>query len=123
MKREYVDQGTLAAIFEVDRSAILKFQKLGMPYMAGAEGEPNQYDLGFVANWRGGHEVTVKQNIRLTSLEKVLFGLAHGGGYRSFTTWQRQMFALSDWLSASREEIATASGVLFGAELLPFNRS
>ena len=123
MQSEYVDQGAIASILEVDRSSILAFQKRGMPYKAGAVGESNSYDIGLVCYWFSGNKIAMRRQIRLTALEKILLAFARGSGHQTFAAWESRALSLSDWLNSSREEIATAAGFLSGRGLLPWSRS
>ena len=118
----YCDQSVLAEILNVNRSTINRYQHLGMPYNAGAKGESNKYDIGVCANWFGGHYLATRREIRMTSLEKIMWGAAWGSGETSFARWKaRRMFA--DRLDATPEQLAEAYGFLRGAGLLPWRYS
>ena len=123
MKREYVDQGTLAAILQVDRGAILAFQKRGMPYKAGEAGERNRYDIGLAVYWVTGNKMAKDHQIRLTALEKILLSFAYGSGHRTFAAWELRALSFGEWLQATEKEIATAAGFLHGSNLLPWKRT
>jgi hypothetical protein len=116
----FVDQATIAEMLSVNRSTINRYQHLGMPYVAGETGESNRYDVGLCANWAGGHNLATKRKIRMTSLEKIMWGAAWGSAEKSFARWRaRNMFA--DRMNASGEEVAGACGFLRGAGLLPWD--
>jgi len=122
MQQLHADQGELATILDLNRTTINRYQKTGMPYKAGGKGEPNQYDIGVVANWLGGHACSIRNLIALTSLEKVLWGMAWGGDDRSLAVWKSRALSQADRLQASRDEVALAIGFLLGAGLLPWSQ-
>jgi len=122
MQQLQADQGELATILDLNRTTINRYQKAGMPYRAGAKGEPNQYDIGVVANWIGGHFCATRNQIALTPLEKVLWGMAWGADDRSFAVWKSRALAQASRLESSEDEVALAIGFLLGAALLPWRQ-
>ena len=112
MQQLHADQGELATILDLNRTTINRYQKAGTPYKAGDKGDPNQYDIGVVANWLGGHACSTQNLIALTSLEKVLWGMAWGADDRSVAVWKSRAISEAGRLQASREEVAVAIGFL-----------
>ena len=119
----FVDQGFLALLLQVNRSTINRYQKIGMPYLAGEKGKNNRYDIGIGIHWSVGHEWAKKRQIRLTSLEKILWATAWGSGDVSFAIWKSRELTTAKRLNSTREEIASAAGFLHGAGLLPWSRA
>ena len=119
-KYVFVDQGTLAVIMGVNRSTINRYQKLGMPYINGSKGMPSSYDIGICANWCAGHDFSTSRRIGMNGLQKVLWGMAWGGGDLSLNVWKARILRDPERLHASRDDLMLAIGVLSGADLLPW---
>lgn len=115
-----VDQGTLALMLEVNRSTINRFQKIGMPYLAGDCGEKNQYDAGICVHWYCGNHWAQARKMSLTPIQKVLWAMAWGGDDRSIMVWKSRVLSQTERFRVPRESILLAIGFLDGAGLLPW---
>ena len=117
----FVDQGDLAEMLNVNRSTINRYQRIGMPYVAGKQGEKSQYDLGICVHWLCGHQWALREHIELTSLQKVLWAMAWGGGDSYFRKWKSRILEQPERFHAPIDTVLLAIGFLAGADLLPWS--
>ncbi len=55
-KPNEVNQQEAARMFDVDRTSINAWQKLGMPFISNGKGKPNTYKVGVSIHWRHGRD-------------------------------------------------------------------
>jgi len=65
MDENDLNQSEIAASFDVDRTTVNQWQKLGMPYKPGGRGKPNRYNAGQVIHWYGGRIYCEKKNLTI----------------------------------------------------------
>jgi len=128
LEKEFTfSQSETAKILGVDPRTIQRWCQAGLMHKRGAPGKEKTIEMRTVLHWCVGHKYATDKNIDLSSLEKLIFGLALGfiGGKEnpSFSTWRLQMIRETDWFDATQQQITFAIGRLSGLGCLPFRQS
>ena len=121
------NQTETAEILDVDRATVARWCRHGLPCIRMSRGKEHLIELKTAIHWLIGHRWATENNVKLSSIEKILFALARGAALENenllFSHWKRRTMKEGEWLCASREDLSFAVGFLYGADLLPWTRN